>query len=365
MKTVIRSILMIVMMSFITTAFFSCRNNTEDNGSSQADVDTIQSVDAPSMGDSIVIDSLMQSAALPASQAVSSSSPASATSSKPLKTTLEKPSVAMSSKQFKKSKKKALLIGISDYKYAKEEQWDRLASLNDIDMLNEVLTNAGFTVTTLVNEKATHDGIENALKELASQCESDDIVLVHFSGHGQQIEGGDQSNEPDHKTENFLAYGARKRYIKGIYEGKEHFTDDEIYYYKTLIRQIIGPKGSLMMTFDSCHSGSSSRGSSSRNKDDVTRGIDKPFKNDNFKPVKRITATAPMSPFIELSAGQDKEVNFEYIDKKDNNKHYGSLSYLLALALKSGKKDFESMSAFVMSNYKSSGVMTRQRPQKE
>ena len=300
MKTVIRSILIIVMMSFITIAFLSCRNNGKDNNSLQTGGDSIiQTVTDPSMGDSIVNDSLMQSASLPASQAVSSSSPTSATSSKPVKTSLEKPSVAMSSKQFKKSKKKALLIGISDYKYAKEEQWDRLASLNDIDMLNEVLTNAGFIVTTLVNEKATHEGIENALKELASQCESGDIVLVHFSGHGQQIEGGDQSNElEDHKTENFLAYGARKKYIKGVYEGKEHFTDDEICNYKTLIRQKIGAKGSLMMTFDSCHSGSMSRGSYTRQKEDIVRGIDRPFKNDNFKPVKRITATAPLSPFI-------------------------------------------------------------------
>lgn len=274
--------------------------------------------------------------------------------------------VPISSKQFKDSKKKALLIGVGTYQY--REDWDKtLSSARDVELLAGSLGQAGYEVTTLIDHQATHEGIEKAFKELLRNCNAGDVVLIHFSGHGQQIKGGQQRNESDNLTETFVAYDARKEYRAGGYDGKRHFTDDEIDNYATLLRERLGKKGMLLLSFDTCHSGTMSRDAVETKKGDVWRSVDMPITIPNYKPVAQATARGALAPGIELSACQAGQLNFEYIienkqNKSDAGNRYGSLSYMIYLALGDGKTEPRAIADYVMKNYKTKKVMTRQQP---
>lgn len=46
----------------------------------------------------------------------------------------------------------------------------------------------GFRITTLTNAQATASHIRRALKRLCQQAAKGDMVVIHFSGHGQPFE---------------------------------------------------------------------------------------------------------------------------------------------------------------------------------
>ena len=81
--------------------------------------------------------------------------------------------------------KRALFIAVGNY--PAKSGWVKINSRNDVDLLVPVFRDAGFKVTTLVDEQATHSGISNALKTLTAQCKKGDQVFIHFSCHGQQM----------------------------------------------------------------------------------------------------------------------------------------------------------------------------------
>ncbi len=270
-------------------------------------------------------------------------------------------SVSLTSKEFKDSKKKAVIIAVSRYK----GDWEPLSCFNDVKYLDSVLKKSGFTVTIVQNDDATHAGIKDSLKKVIKNCHEGDMVLVHFSGHGQQIEGGDQSREPDRKAESFVAFDAYPKCYKNIYDGSGHLSDDEIHNIRNEIRKRIRKTGFLMMTFDACHSAGSTDGNRGIDSDiDIIRGTNESIVIPNFKPEPlRIKDNAPdLSPFIELSACQEGEINFEYVINEKKNERCGSLSYLMYLSLKDGFTDFNGIKNYVMNNYKKSKCMMRQKP---
>ena len=74
--------------------------------------------------------------------------------------------------------KRALLVAIGNY--PANSGWVKINSRNDIDLLTPVFRNAGFAVTTLIDNQATHAGIITALKTLTNQCKKGDQVFIHF-----------------------------------------------------------------------------------------------------------------------------------------------------------------------------------------
>ena len=74
--------------------------------------------------------------------------------------------------------KRALFIAVGNY--PAKSGWVNINSRNDVDLLVPVFRQAGFKVTTLVDEQATHSGISNALKTLTAQCKKGDQVYIHF-----------------------------------------------------------------------------------------------------------------------------------------------------------------------------------------
>jgi hypothetical protein len=142
---------------------------------------------------------------------------------------------------------RALLIGVSNY----EANLPALAgSRNDVLIIRKLLVQKfGFdpsNIRTLVDEQATRAGIVSAVIELSEQSAPDDIVLIHFSGHGSQAPDTN-GDEDDGLDETILPYDSRTPGIADI-------TDDDI---NALISKI--PSRSVIVILDSCHSGTGTR----------------------------------------------------------------------------------------------------------
>ena len=108
--------------------------------------------------------------------------------------------------------KRALLIGVSNY--PNESGWCKLASCNDIALLKEALSEIN-DITCLVDENATKKGIDGALKKMIRDAQPGDTILVHFSGHGQQMLTSDPL-EDDNLDEAFIPYDAQKKKARSM-----------------------------------------------------------------------------------------------------------------------------------------------------
>jgi len=215
--------------------------------------------------------------------------------------------------------KLALVIGIGDY--PEESGWCKIHGDNDISIVTEMLEVNGFEqVQILSNKAASKQGIMEALNNLAKKASLDDVVYIHFSGHGQQITDLD-GDEPDGYDEAWIPYDACKDY-SGKYKGQNHIVDDELYDFLNQLRAKVGDKGKIIVVSDACHSGSGSRGDED---EDVVRGVQERFEvpaGKNAGSVKR-ESTA----WLFVSACKAYQNNFEYRDNQGN--YHGMLSYLL------------------------------------
>lgn len=228
--------------------------------------------------------------------------------------------------------KRALLIGISEYPEINTPymSWDDIHGANDVDLLKQTLKKQGFTITTLTNVNATAANIRKEFKRLVNNSKSSDIVMMHFSGHGQPYEDL-SDDEVDGWDESIIPYDAAKKYVKGKYEGKNHITDDELGRFFDSLRRKVGRKGFVYAVLDACHAGTASRedetdttfvrgtciGFSPHNKDYAG------FKIERRK-VFQLKTESNMADFCILEACQSHQVNQEI---KIDGTYYGPLSY--------------------------------------
>lgn len=95
--------------------------------------------------------------------------------------------------------RRALLIGINKY----QKVPDLYGSTNDVAMIKRVLMSKfGFQerhIKTLEDEKATRAGILSSLRKFVKETNPKDIVYIHYSGHGSQVEDldGDEKVQDD------------------------------------------------------------------------------------------------------------------------------------------------------------------------
>lgn len=230
-------------------------------------------------------------------------------------------------------RKRAFLVGISHYDTALTGyQWNNINGVEDVNLLSQGLLKQGFTITKLLDEKATYKHVTSQLSSFIDKTRKGDIVYVHFSTHGQPVEdiNGD---EDDGWDEAIIPIDAYKLYKKGIYEGKNHLIDDRLNIYVKKLREKIGAKGILYVVIDACHAGTSSRAN-----DETVRGTHVGFTYNNkvFKPSVnkkshyRIDASPKLSPVMFLEACRPDQINTEI---KMGGKRYGPLSYNIAQAL--------------------------------
>jgi hypothetical protein len=197
--------------------------------------------------------------------------------------------------------KLALLVAVGQY--PENSRIRPIASVTDLKYIKAALKKNGFSdnnMQTLVNAKATKQGILNSLAALATRAKKNDIVVISFGCHGQQIR--DQrtaelgKDEDDGYDEALIPYDAKGVYNPTGYHGEKHLRDDDLFPLLTEIRKKIGQNGSMLVLIDACHSGTGTRA------DDfpVSRGEPEPFPD-------------PENPFDPASI-QNTDTRTSYLD---------------------------------------------------
>ena len=236
------------------------------------------------------------------------------------------------------AKKRAFLVGISKYRANGRTAWVNIHGKEDVDSLAPALTKKGFSVTTLVNEQATYQGIVSSLKGLISDTKKGDVVFIHFSCHGQPVEDGllkgYPKDEKDGYDEAIVPIDAGKEYSPNGYKGEKHLIDDELNGYIKSLRTKIGPKGMLYVTIDACHAGESSRKGI-----ETLRGTNEALTSQasiKYNPPRdtirhyNVEKASNLSPVLFFEACKARERNTEIRIK---GKEFGALSYNMLCAL--------------------------------
>ncbi len=248
--------------------------------------------------------------------------------------------------------KRALVIGLGQQE---EVLWGKINGDKDVPIVMEMLRESGYkkkNIITLVNQQATKSGIVDAFTSLIRSCRLDDIVYIHFSGHGQRVTDID-GDEEDGWDESWIPYDAYRDYCVQD-RGEKHLIDDEIYQLLFEIKGKIGANGKILVVVDACHSGGSSysymnyslNDKSPENeiylKDVVIRGISTPFKI----PYKSISKTIKKpEQWLMLSACKSFEFNQEM-----SNPCVGILSYALYMTSKRGRVEMHKIEDFISKN---------------
>ncbi|MCF7561880.1 caspase family protein [Sabulilitoribacter multivorans] len=229
------------------------------------------------------------------------------------------------------AEKHALIVAVGDY--PKSTGWASISSVNDVPLIKQTLLNQEFkeeNISLLINEAATYKGIKNALQNLLNRIKPNDIVVIHFSMHGQQI-FDDNGEEIDGKDEALVPYDAWVRYNHN-YKGENHFRDDELGAYIAMFRNALQENGQLVLLLDSCHSGSTSRGGIARGSQAVFAPSGWSAKSNEVDSgsglieTKKAKLNDNAAPYILISGASANELNYEY-------KGYGSLSYAFSKAM--------------------------------
>jgi hypothetical protein len=249
--------------------------------------------------------------------------------------------------------KRALVIGIGKQI---DSAWNKINGDKDVPYVLEILNTAKYEqIITCVNEEATKAGIVSAFQTLTQSCQPNDIVYIHYSGHGQQMRdvGNDESDALD---ECWIPYDAYRKPSEK-YRGEKHLVDDEVNMLLTNIRNKIGDRGKMLVVVDACHSGDATRGQG-----ETVRGVE-----DIFETVKsrlglssseqNINIQTNAESWITLSACESNQVNIEM-----KSPTVGKLTYAIYSKVKNGEfgnneEFFKRLRMFVNMN-------TGSRPQK-
>ena len=239
-------------------------------------------------------------------------------------------------------KKIALIIGISKYKEFKGvTNWRAINGVNDIKFIRAALVSQGFNTTdidTLKNEQATKAGMVQALEKLRDRAGEGDIVVFHFSGHGQQIYDNYRKDEWDGYDESLVPFDAKMVRDQISDTGQFHFRDDELGDKLKEIRTRIGPSGSLLVLLDACYSGTATRGDNVA----ISRGTHIRFEPKDYEKTIDKKSVTPnqyealddkdlLANMVVISPVSPNEENYEVKDPEMNN--VGPLSYAFSRAV--------------------------------
>jgi len=160
--------------------------------------------------------------------------------------------------------KRALVVGVWNYPHLSEHLQLR-GPKNDVVVMRELLQQRGFAaenIHLLADEVAgsqgspTRQAILDALQALTEQVQPGDFTYLHFGGHGTQQPAGDDADEPDGLDEVFLPADT-KGWNDTIASVENAITDNTIH---QALEGIRARGGFVWVVFDSCHSGTMTRG---------------------------------------------------------------------------------------------------------
>jgi hypothetical protein len=274
--------------------------------------------------------------------------------------------------------KRALIIAIGDY--PDSLGWGKISSTNDVPLIQRTLEGQGFkeqNITLITDRKATKAGIVNAMNALIRAAGKGDIVVVHYSGHGQQI-SDDNGDEIDKLDETLVCWDAPAYYYKG-YTGEKHLRDDEFGELISALRVKVGPDGQVLVFMDSCHSGTGTRGEKPAVK--IRGGLDPliipefdsviPASNKegekgfgmNEAPSGTRGAGGAMAPMVLFAGASFNELNYETLDENGNG--VGSLSYSITKVFTEMEEGMTYRTLFNKIHASMSTVAPRQTPMLE
>jgi len=142
--------------------------------------------------------------------------------------------------------KRAVLVGINRYA---QPGSDLRGCVNDVRNMHAVLTELyGFSaqdITSLLDEQATHAGMQAAITNLVAAGEPGDVLVLHYSGHGSHVR--DISGDEDDLRDEILC--------PHDMSWDDPFLDDWL---RTAFDQLADGVN-LTVVMDCCHSGSNTR----------------------------------------------------------------------------------------------------------
>lgn len=164
------------------------------------------------------------------------------------------------------AKNHALVVGVSDYP-ALDSAMQLRGPANDAELVRDFLL--GLEQRSFPRERVEvlADGVEGAatptrsailgaLERIAERTEPGDFIYLHFSGHGSRAPAKDPQTETDGLDELFLP-GDIGQWDDAIGAVDNSLVDDQIGERITAIRD---RGGFVWVVFDSCHSGTVTRG---------------------------------------------------------------------------------------------------------
>lgn len=174
----------------------------------------------------------------------------------------------------------AILIGANKYQNL-EERWWLKGPANDVALVATYLTTDAPVpfpadhITTLTDGVAggtapTLAAIRTAFADLTAKVQPGDFVYLHFSGHGTQAPAADPASELDGLDELFLPVDIGK-WSNDVGAVENALVDDEI---GTMIDALRAKGANVWAVFDSCHSGTVTRGVDAGDEQVRTRQID-------------------------------------------------------------------------------------------
>ncbi len=230
----------------------------------------------------------------------------------------------------------AILIGISDYQ---DKVWTHINSKKDVDSIEYALLNRGFLegdIVKLLDSKASKFSVIEALYELHVKLRKGDIVYIHFSGHGMQIDD-DNGDEDDQYDEALIMFDGKMDGSSGI------IRDDQLATFINGFAETVSASGQVILSIDAAHAGP----------EDYTKNNNSElFAQPRGGIVNDVNATDVESSIIILSASLANEISTEIHGM-------GTWSFAFTEALKSPKvASFGDLQTAILKTYKELKVKT-------
>jgi hypothetical protein len=223
--------------------------------------------------------------------------------------------------------KRALLVGVDIYQPENPAEvaktrgpWTNLdGCVNDAQAIGEIIKSRfGFeenNINTLYNQDAKRDKILEAIEKLINESQKGDVVFIYYAGHGSQVYNSLSTEVAGDKQDESI-----------IPTDMIDIRDKEL---AKLFNRLLDKGVILTLIFDSCHSGSIARGSS-------TPEIAK-TRHINGNSVDAMDASDPAKPedrgALIFSAAQPEQLAKEALDDQGNP--HGAFTVALIKALNS------------------------------
>jgi hypothetical protein len=213
---------------------------------------------------------------------------------------------------------RALLIAINEYQ--SEDIPDLRGALNDLAKMRHVLMSRhGFrdeNIHVLTDQAATRAGILAALEEFVAGTGPDDVVYIHYSGHGSQVEDLNGDEKDDGLDETITPHDGRMAGIPDI-------TDDRLGEIISRLRCRYA-----LIVLDSCHSGTATRGLGF-----MTRSIPTDTRKDLYESVGGRSIVPLITDRYLLMTGAASHQSALDGPVTQDRMYYGLFSFALATSL--------------------------------